>query len=390
MKALLVTNDFPPMTGGEATWYGRLCQTLSADRVAVLAPSAAGDRACDARQPYDVWRVRAPLSPRPFARTVQIILLGVHAARLLRREHIAVVHVGHLYLGPVGLVLNRLFHVPYVLYLHGGEMAPYLRYGIVRRAVARIVGGARLIVVNSRYTAETYRAMGIDLPPTALLTIGVDVDRFRPDLDGRGARTRYGLDGTSVLLTVGRLVERKGHDTVIRALAHIRNAIGPVRYLIVGSGPEEGRLRALARDLDSDKEVVFTGRVPADDLPGLYAACDLFVMPSRALRERDGVEGFGVVFLEAGAAGKAVVGGRTGGIAEAVIDGVTGRLVDPDNPQALADVLIDLLRDPGKARALGARARQRAVQLAAAYDAKAAEIWTIGTGGVGVLSLDAQ
>lgn len=390
MKVLLVTNDFPPMTGGEATWYGRLCESLSADQVAVLAPRVAGDRVCDARVPYEVWRVRAPLSPGPLARVVQIILLGLAAGRLLKRERIAAVHLGHLYLGPIGVALNRLFHVPYVLYLHGGEMAPYMRHGLIRRIVARIVRAAQLIVVNSDYTRQGYEAMGIALPSTAILTFGVDVHRFRPDLDTRGVRARYGLDGARVLLTVGRLVERKGHDVVIRALTRVREAVGPVRYLIAGSGPEEARLRALARDQGCEREVVFAGRVPDEDLPGLYASCDVFVMPSRALPQRDGVEGFGIVFLEAGSAGKAAVGGRSGGIAEAVIDGETGCLVDPEDPAALASVLISLLQDPGRAREIGARARQRVEQLAAAYDARVTQIWQTGAVELGVPSLDVR
>jgi phosphatidylinositol alpha-1,6-mannosyltransferase len=302
----------------------------------------------------------------------------------------AALHIGHLYLAPIGIALHRLFGVPYALYLHGGEMAQYLRYRFIRHIVARVIRGARLLVVNSHYTRQSYEAMGIDLPSTAILTIGVDMTRFRPDLDTRGVRARYGLDGTRVLLTVGRLVERKGHDIVIRALTRIRDAVGPVRYLVVGSGPEEDRLRALAADLGCGNEVVFAGRVPDDDLPALYASCDLFVMPSRVLSQRDGVEGFGIVFLEAGAAGKAVVGGRSGGVSEAVIDGVTGCLVDPEDPDALAEVLIALLRDPSKARELGARARERVAQLVAGYRAQVAEIWRIAAVGTNALSFDAR
>ena len=119
----------------------------------------------------------------------------------------------------------------------------------------------------------------------------------------------------------------------------------------------------------------FLGYVPADELPALYAACDIFAMPSRALSQRDGIEGFGIVFLEAAAASKPVVGGRSGGIPEAVHDGVTGRLVDPDDVDQLAEVLIDLLRDRDLAARLGTNGRRKVEAAEAAWRTTLRRIW---------------
>ena len=178
-----------------------------------------------------------------------------------------------------------------------------------------------------------------------------------------------------MILTVGRLVERKGHDMVIRALPGIERAVGPVRYVVAGAGPEEPRLRALAREVGCASDVRFIGPVSGEDLAALYSACDVFVMPSRALAQRDGVEGFGIVFLEAGACAKPVVGGRSGGITDAVLDGVTGMLVDPADGAELQAVLIRLLDDPVEAQRLGARGRQRVEALAQSWEPTVRQIF---------------
>jgi phosphatidyl-myo-inositol dimannoside synthase len=374
--ALLLTNDFPPMRGGEATWYSRLCATLSPDSVVVLAPRMPGDRNFDGRQSYRVIRRWVPVSPHPLARLAQVALLSWHAIGIVRRERITAVHIGHLYLSLTGLVLRFLLGIPYVLYLHGGEMAPYMRRPAVRSIVRQLVRHARLVIVNSNYTRLSYEALGIRHPRIVPVMIGVDSKRFRPGIDPHVIRDRYGLDGARVILTVGRLVERKGHDVVIQALARVRQAVGPVRYLIAGSGPEEQKLRGLARDQGCGEDVIFVGHVSDEDLPLLYAACDVFVMPSRALPERDGIEGFGIVFLEAGASGKPVIGGRSGGISDAVVDGTTGVLVNPQDVEEVAEALIRLLRDREDAARMGEEGRQRAEALRSAWGTEVVRAWT--------------
>lgn len=365
---LFVTNDFPPMMGGEAGLYARICASVPPDRVVVLAPRLPGCARFDRDRPYRIVRCRVPTSPHPLSRCVQIFGLLLATCRLVRSSAVRALHIGHLHLGPIGLVIRRLFGLPYVLYLHGGEMAPYLRYRAVRAVVRRIVEGASLVVANSRFTVAHYEGLGIRLRRVEILPPVASTRTFRPDLDPEPARARYGLHGARVILTVGRLVPRKGHEAVIRAVQQLREEFGSVRYVIAGAGPEEPRLRALAESLGCADRVVFAGRVPDEDLPGLYAACDVFAMPSRALDARDGIEGFGTVFLEAGACGRPVVGGRSGGVMEAVEDGVTGLLVDPQDAGALAEALRKLLRDPALCRRMGEAGRLRAERLEAVWE----------------------
>lgn len=375
-SSLFLTNDFPPIIGGLATLYSRLCAAAPPDRLLVLAPRSRGSLVFDREQPYRIFRRWAPTGIHPIARVLQIGSFLVGTWRLIGGERVARMHLGHLYLGPIGLLMRRLHGTPYVIYLHGGDMAGYTRWRAVRGVVRTILRGAELVVVNSTFTRDSYKAMGFELPRVEILTMPVSLERFRPGLDVTPIRMRYGLDGAKVLLTVGRLVSRKGHDLVIKALPGVLESVGDVRYIIVGSGPEEERLKALARTMHCADRVIFTRSVSDEEVPLFYAACDVFVMPSRALPSRDGVEGFGIVFLEAGASGKPVVGGRSGGIGEAVVDGTTGVLVDPSNPNELGSTLINLLRNPAVAARMGSSGRARAAGFDSAWTRAAERIWT--------------
>jgi len=232
-------------------------------------------------------------------------------------------------------------------------------------------------VVNSTFTRRHFEALGIGNPHVELLTFSVETDRFRPDLDVREIRARYGLDGKQTILTVGRLVERKGHDMIIKALPGVQQRAGPTLYVIAGTGPQEAKLRKLAADVGCERDVVFTGYLAEHDLPSLYAACDVFAMPSRALDQRDGVEGFGIVFLEAGACGKPVIGGRSGGIADAVADEVTGLLVDPVDVHDVADALVRLLVQKEQAHQFGQRGRRRAESLTSEWETALTRVWDL-------------
>jgi phosphatidylinositol alpha-1,6-mannosyltransferase len=166
--------------------------------------------------------------------------------------------------------------------------------------------------------------------------------------------------GDPVLLTVGRLDCRKGHDMVVAALPLLLKEFPALRYVIVGEGPEREKLAELAREKGVAERVLFAGFQPDERLAAYYRACDVFIMHNRAL-END-VEGFGLVFLEANACGKPVVGGRSGGAVEAVVHGVTGFLVEPNDAQGLVQTLRKLLGDSALRREMGMAGRRRAAE----------------------------
>jgi phosphatidylinositol alpha-1,6-mannosyltransferase len=227
----------------------------------------------------------------------------------------------------------------------------------------------------STYTADLLRERGVPSDRLSVVPNGTDPERFQP-ADASEARARLSLPNTPILLTVGRLVSRKGIDTTLRALPSVLDSISSLTYLIVGTGPDRDRLERLAYALGVQDHVHFAGRVSAEDLPSYYQASDLFVMPSRAAPPD--VEGYGIVFLEAGACGVPVIGARTGGIPDAVQDGETGRLVPPSSPTALADAISTLLTTPDLAQHLGKQGLER-VRATANWDHVASQLWAILT-----------
>jgi len=271
--------------------------------------------------------------------------------------------------------------VPYGVIAYGTELllldAKIGRSAFKRWTARQLLGHAAVVVAISRWTADVARAVlerlgchelarGVRVVP-----LGTAPSQFRPGLDTRDVRARYGLDDGPWLLTVARLEWHKGIDTVIKALPAVRAAHPGTRYAVAGVGERGPHLERLARDLGLGGAVRFLGAVPDADLPALYNAADLYVGASR--RHDLLVEGFGISLVEASACGRAVVGGRSGGVPDAVREGETGILVDPDDPQAVAAGINGLLADAGLRQRLGAAGR-RAVEAYYNWDRVAADL----------------
>jgi phosphatidylinositol alpha-1,6-mannosyltransferase len=189
------------------------------------------------------------------------------------------------------------------------------------------------------------------------LTPGVDSDLFHPDIDGSAVRERYRLADRPVIVCVSRLVPRKGQDTLIHALPEVRRAVPDAMLLLVGAGRYRTELETRAGAAGVSDAVVFTGGVSHEALPAHFAAGDVFAMPCRTRRHGLDVEGLGIVFLEASAAGLPVLVGDSGGAPDAVRDGETGYLVDGRDVSAVADRLVTLLSDDALRQRMGIAGR---------------------------------
>ena len=256
--------------------------------------------------------------------------------------------------------------VPYGVIVYGTELllieAKIRRSRFKRRTAGSIVGRAAVLVAISRWTAELARHVlsMLDLNiPVETVPLGTDPAHFRPGIDARAVRAKYGLTGGPWLLTVSRLEWHKGIDTMMKALPAVRAAHPSARYAIAGVGDRLPQLQGLAQELGLGDAVRFLGAVTDEELPALYNAADLYVGASR--RHDLLAEGFGISLVEASACGLAVVGGRSGGVPDAVREGETGILVDPDDPQAVAAGVNELLATPARRKQLGAAGR-RAVE----------------------------
>ncbi|MDV2496613.1 MAG: glycosyltransferase [bacterium] len=360
MALIFVTQDHRPLPGGMATYSYELARHLAQlEECIVLASRVPGWRAFDAQQPFKTVRVPNVLGLR------ELCFAAALGYFIIKSRVRAVVATQWFPCGLATYLVTRLLHRPYVLAAHGMDflddtitlrrrLKGYLRWG--KMATFR---AAQRVFASSRYTKDRLITMGLPAEYIDVVHPGVDVERFRPDIDSTAVRHRLRLDGRQVLLTVTRLDDYKGVDTVIQALPTVRERFPDVLYLVVGKGEERPALERLVEELGLTEHVRFAGYISDDVLPAVYNACDLFVMISRVLTDRESVEGFGIVFLEAAACGKVSLGGRSGGIPDAVVDGKTGLLVDPLNIDAIAEAIIHILAHPKEAERMGRQGRER-------------------------------
>ncbi len=351
MRLLFLTQDFPPAVGGIQTYSAGLVRALVGlgVTVEVVCPSHPDDWKTDASFPCPVHRIhsRDDLLPLKLLSRIRGI------ADAFRPNVIACAQ------WPLALPASRVAKrcgATLAIAAHGRELlntSLFPRYASIRRHFVR---SADVLLPVSHYTARLLTDLGADPSRIHVLTNGVDTDAFQPE-DASELRHTLSPDGKPLLLTVSRLVYRKGIDTMMEALALIPADERPI-YAIAGSGPDQDRLRALAGSLDVDHSIRWLGRVPDADLRALYNAADVFALPAR--ESRPDVEGFGLVFLEAAACRTPSIGATTGGMPDAVDDGVTGLLVPPDDPRALASAITRLCSDARFREKLGDAAYSRA------------------------------
>lgn len=349
-RTLVVTNDFPPRQGGIQSFVHQMLLRQPSGSVAVYASDYAGSAAFDAAAPFPVTRhPTGLLVPTPDARA--------RVLRALREYGCDSVWFGAA--APLGLLAPALRSAGagrIVGTTHGHEAAWAVLPG-ARQLLARIGDGCDVLTYLGEYTRRRIAAAVGGRCELAQLTPGVDVETFRPQVDGSAVRSRHGLRDRPVVACVSRLVPRKGQDVLLQALPRVRRCVPDTVLLLVGGGRYRRQLAAMAAKLGVSAAVVFTGGVPHDELPAHYAAADVFAMPCRTRRAGMDVEGLGIVYLEASACGLPVVAGNSGGAPDAVRDGETGYVVDGRDVAAVADRLVQLLTDPALRARMGTAGR---------------------------------
>lgn len=369
-RMLVLTKIFPPFhTGGVPNYYYNLLENCHSVKPYILTAKPHEQMGADDsfygkdmqcvvyRKPFFPEDMRGELSWKWFAKLLRMVFF---MANIIKAEQIDVVIVGQvqMFLLLAAFGAAKITGKPYFLFLHGEEIPQiHLRSN---RYLKWLYFHADGYLCNSQFTARRLKKFigNSKIKPT-VITPGVEKRFFQKPPNLARLKERYELKNRQVIYTIARLDKRKGFDMVISALSIVVRKYPDVLYLIGGKGPEDGRLKKLVQETGLGYNVKFLGFVPDDELISWHYLGNIFVMPNRILADGDS-EGFGIVFLEANAAGNPVIGGNEGGSVDAVADGLSGVLVDPRNPEEIAETICLLFKDKNKREKLGSAGKERA------------------------------
>ncbi len=350
MNVVIPTVDYPPIEGGIGSLTVHVSRELAAagHHVTIIAPYFPNQETFDAAEPVEVVRYGGYRLG-----WFRIVPLAWRSWRILRRADL-VLGVNIAY----GGLLALLFGCRYVTFAYAYEFLKFSPRSVPGRLLRRAYNRAKVVVAISQFTRVKLVEYGVSPNRVRVIHPGANPAVIRSANELDALQRRYLLEGKRVILAVGRLIERKGHRTLIAALPGILEKVPDAHLVIVGQGPMMSACSRLAQELGIRDHVTFAGRLDDDDVSGLYQLCDVFALPA-GQGEGGQVEGFGLVFAEAHAYGKPVVAGRSGGMVDAVVDGETGLLVEPGNPEAVADAVTTILHDADLAKRLGENGRKR-------------------------------
>jgi len=354
-KSLLITLDFPPYIGGVANYYSNICKNLLPEDICVLAPNTKNTEKFDTQQKYKIIRKQL-LSSNPFAWPKWMKMIKA-AKETIRSENIETIIVGNvLPVGTVALYLKKKLDIPYYVFTHGMDIT--MPRGRKKVLLKKILQNADGVFSNSKFLMNEIHQNGVEPRNIEVVYPCANIIPDVSEISNIELKNKYELNNKKILLTAGRLVPRKGHNIVLRALPKILKKHGDAHYVIAGDGPQKQELEKITKALNIQNNVTFTGAIEDDIMHGLLDICDIFVMTPYKTSHND-IEGFGIVYLEASHFGKPIVATDTGGVSEAVEDNVSGILVEPKNHTAVADAIIDLLDHPNKAHRLGFQGMDR-------------------------------
>lgn len=352
-KILFVTNDFGPRAGGIESFVMGLIERLPKDSVLVYTSSQANTSAYDAKwlQDYGVEVIRD--RTRMLLPTTRV---AKALSRVVKRSGASVACFGAA--APLGLLASSLRKagISRVVSLTHGHEVWWAKVFPFSLAIRHIGNTVDVLTYLGDFTRRNISVALSTKAQESMVRIapGIDISHFVPDSHPSQLRGELGLLDKVVIVSVGRLVPRKGQDRLIQALPLIREKIPNVHLLLVGEGSYRKTLEKLVKENSATDQVTFVGRVAYSQLPAYFRCGDIFAMPSRSRMAGLEVEGLGIVYLEASACGLPVIAGNSGGAPDAVVDGVTGIVVDGTNINEIAAAIVRVLADPARAKAMGA------------------------------------
>ncbi|MCD6418950.1 glycosyltransferase family 4 protein [bacterium] len=356
-KIKIITQDFFPIEGGITTWVHHLAlelQRLGAS-VEVITRYWHGRTYDDSIFPYEVVRLNdGRWKSRKYQRIYNYI-----SSVAERDEKFSAICANWKMAVPMwwyNSLRTKKEKIPYIIMVHGLDAFESRMFN--RWMMRRVLNGADFVVSGAKNVAQIIRREHRYSPEIPIIHCGVDVNIFKPMSIEAEFFEKYKIPrDRKIVLSLGRLVPRKGFDNVIRALPIIEKQVSNFMHIIAGRGKYEKYLKNLAEEIGVSDRVKFVGFVPDEDVPKFFNIADVFAMPSREIGTD--IEGFGITYLEANACGKPVVAGNSGGVPDAVEDGVNGLLVPPEDVKKIADAITKFLVDENFARKIGKKGFER-------------------------------
>ncbi len=338
MKTLLLALEFPPAFGGVETYYANLVKYWP-DEMSIIDNH---DGALVKRSYIISWL--------PALQTI------LKAAKNTQPDWFIIGEI--LPLGTAACLASRVSKVRYAVFLHGLDFTMATRSSWKRFLTRRILNRSGVIFCANSRTAELTAAFLGSGEKIRIMNPGViALPEARPELI-TGLSNNYGLENNIVLLQISRLVKRKGIDMTLQALPQVLEKVPNLRYVIIGQGPEHSFLQAKIDELQLNQKVILLTNVEEEQKWAWLSLSDIFIMAARDIN--GDYEGFGIVYLEANLAGKAVIAGQGGGVLDAVIDGVNGRVVNAEKVSEISAAIIELALDSDLRTRLGDAGQKRA------------------------------
>ena len=358
MKTLLFTLEYPPFHGGVASYYGNIVKFWPLRQAPFgTAQDAQGEPPVDPMLVLHNNDHRLINNRLPILKWLPAIF---ELNKKIKQGHIDHVLVGHILpLGTAAMILKLLTGISYSVFIHGTDLNMAQTKPRRRWLARRILAGAEHIICNSSFAgklAETFIGASAKIK---IVNPGIEPGHASDTKTLENLKTRYGLADKVVLLTVGRLVSRKGIDKVLESMPIALQRIPNLFYAIIGNGPDLASLKSQISNYLLDKSAAIITDATDEERDAWYDLCDVFVLAGRQI-EGD-VEGFGIVYLEAGVHGKPVIAGDTGGVRDAVVDGLSGLVIDATNAENIAGAIVRLAADQALRGSLGEQGRARAL-----------------------------
>ena len=355
-KILVITNDFGPRTGGIETFVIGLLERIKGQEVIVFT-SAQGNTAEYDQKWLDEFGIQVIRDRSKIL--LPSLRVTKRAKAIIQLHDIEVIVFGAA--APLALMAPALRKsgVEKIVALTHGHEVWWAKIFPFNLAMKRIGKSVDHLTYLGEFTRNAIAQSLTKKSADAMVKIapGIDTAHFIPQPDSIQKRITLGLENKKIIISVGRLVHRKGQDKLIEAMPTILQSVPNAHLLLVGEGPYRSHLEKLANKLSLSERITFVGRILYDKLPNYLSAADVFVMPSRSRFFGLEVEGLGIVYLEASACGIPVVAGNSGGAPDAVLEGVTGLCVDGTDVNHIAQAVIEICSDAKRASQMGAAGR---------------------------------